>query len=275
VDNCPSARNPSQADVDMDGLGDACDPCRLDPTNDTDGDGVCGDADNCPTVGNAIQADADTDGVGDACDNCPVHANGDQTDADGDGLGDPCDSPPGTAFWRLFGTTSTVSMLGASRPLPPQSISVGTAPAPADWKTLDDLFLPTLDLAFDEHVELEQDGPAWGTHLRPTGAMTLALPLRLSDSGGNIFSLMAQLTTEQTNGTGPDGIPVCDGSNDPEVCEGDRRDPLTGAVRFVGIVKIPLTAGSIVNGELLGFVLDGLIDPTDTDGDGVHDFDDN
>ena len=30
-----------------DGRGDVCDPCRLDPLNDTDRDGVCGDVDEC------------------------------------------------------------------------------------------------------------------------------------------------------------------------------------------------------------------------------------
>jgi hypothetical protein len=82
-DNCPDDPNPSQADRDEDGVGDACD--------DPDGDDVMDDVDNCPDVANADQADDDGDGVGDACDNCPGTANPDQADLDGDSRGDACD----------------------------------------------------------------------------------------------------------------------------------------------------------------------------------------
>ena len=63
--------NPTQANADGDGFGDACDNCT-----DTDFDGfgnpgypanTCA-TDNCPTVANPTQADFDTDGIGDACD---------------------------------------------------------------------------------------------------------------------------------------------------------------------------------------------------------------
>jgi len=95
-DNCPATPNSDQADLDGDGIGDACDA-------DGDGDGV--ENDNCPTIPNPDQTDTDGDGLGDACDddddgdgvpdaldNCPGVANPDQADADGDGLGDECDS---------------------------------------------------------------------------------------------------------------------------------------------------------------------------------------
>jgi hypothetical protein len=99
-DNCPSVSNPSQADLDHDGEGDACDA-------DVDGDGSPNSADNCPTTFNPSQADADGDGLGDACDpltdsdgdgvadaadNCPQVANPGQADSDNDGQGDACDS---------------------------------------------------------------------------------------------------------------------------------------------------------------------------------------
>jgi len=81
--------NPDQADIDADGLGNACDPCT-----DTDGDGygnpgypanTC-PTDNCPYTYNPSQADADSNGIGDACDaGCCVaprrgNVNGDAAD---------------------------------------------------------------------------------------------------------------------------------------------------------------------------------------------------
>jgi hypothetical protein len=43
LDNCPLVFNPTQADLDIDGTGDACDP-------DIDGDGILNDADNGPII---------------------------------------------------------------------------------------------------------------------------------------------------------------------------------------------------------------------------------
>ena len=119
ADNCPAVFNPSQADTDSDGLGDACDNCpsqpnpgqensdhdgtgdACDPCTDPDHDGfgspgfpnVCA-VDNCPDRFNVTQVDGDHDGRGDACDNCPAASNAGQEDIDRDGLGDACDSCP-------------------------------------------------------------------------------------------------------------------------------------------------------------------------------------
>lgn len=93
-DNCPSTYNPSQSDLDFDGIGNSCDNCpfNYNPSqSDNDNDGIADACDNCPQLSNSDQLDNDFDQVGDLCDNCPAKSNFNQLDTDGDGLGDVCD----------------------------------------------------------------------------------------------------------------------------------------------------------------------------------------
>jgi len=77
----------NQDDTDGDEIGDVCDTCPLDPENDADSDGVCGDVDNCPNDYNPVQSDTlppQGNGIGDACD-CEGNFDCDQ-DQDGSDL---------------------------------------------------------------------------------------------------------------------------------------------------------------------------------------------
>lgn len=96
LDNCVAQTNPTQDDLDLDGLGDVCD-------SDVDGDGVDNDVDSCPVDFQSNQIDTDGDGQGDACDadddNDGVEDSADAfpldpletQDSDGDGLGNRAD----------------------------------------------------------------------------------------------------------------------------------------------------------------------------------------
>jgi aryl-phospho-beta-D-glucosidase BglC (GH1 family) len=90
TDNCPTTKNTDQADLDLDGTGNACD-------DDIDGDGWSNEAEitsgtNPEDASDSPEgADKDADTIADPIDNCIDIANTDQSDVDSDGLGDACD----------------------------------------------------------------------------------------------------------------------------------------------------------------------------------------
>lgn len=81
-DNCFETSNADQANMDGDGLGDACDPCPADELDDSDGDGVCDSDDACPQDPTATEEPCPTGSSGFQGDGF-----GDAADLDGDGTG--------------------------------------------------------------------------------------------------------------------------------------------------------------------------------------------
>ena len=131
-------------DLDLDGIGDACDTDRdgdgvgnleegtfgTNPDNlDSDGDGFddfvelnCNE-NGCPqvardtdgdTLADALDTDADDDAVLDETDNCRLNANTQQEDFDLDGFGDVCDSDADGDGFEALGDCDDMNPFAAS-----------------------------------------------------------------------------------------------------------------------------------------------------------------
>jgi subtilisin family serine protease len=101
TDNCPLASNATQADLDGDGLGDACD-------SDIDGDGLT-NAQEATYGTNPANQDTDADGINDGAEVNTHGTNPLIADTDGDGLTDGAEI-------NTYGTNPTLSNKGDLAP---------------------------------------------------------------------------------------------------------------------------------------------------------------
>ncbi len=91
LDICVDTSDPAQEDLDLDGIGDACNGPL-----DRDDDDWADSRDLCPDTADPDQADRDLDLIGDACDLCPDYPSA-GADTSGNGIGDECECGDQTA----------------------------------------------------------------------------------------------------------------------------------------------------------------------------------
>jgi hypothetical protein len=112
TDNCPLVSNSTQANLDGDGMGDACD-------NDIDGDGLT-NAQEATYGTNPANPDTDGDGLSDGAEVNTYSTNPLIADTDGDGLTDGAEI-------NTYGTSPTTSNKGDLAPMGSPNNVVNTA----------------------------------------------------------------------------------------------------------------------------------------------------
>jgi hypothetical protein len=124
-DNCPLVAGP-QDDADRDGIGNPCD------AGDSDGDGLADLGDPCPLTPRGAASDRDLDGRGDACDACPDVAD-DGRDTDFDGMGDACDPCPQVADPRRANLDADADGIGDACDVCPATPDADQSDSDGDW----------------------------------------------------------------------------------------------------------------------------------------------
>jgi cysteine-rich repeat protein len=199
-DNCDKVVNLDQADLDMDGVGDACD--------------------NCLEVVNPDQADADHDGIGDACDvECgdgeldSGEACDDGNVVDGDGCNAEC-VPPGYLLWldEIDSPAPEGSGYAIGLSVDPDgnlAVSGWLGDGPPDWTQRAFLrrYDPSGELLLDH--QLAPHSFFLAAMAEPDGFTLLADPqglVRVDAQGQPVWSMATSLVNPQTmarKGTGP------------------------------------------------------------------------
>lgn len=179
-DNCIDVANPSQGDIDRDGIGDACDDFT-----DSDRDGEQDSADNCPDVYNPDQRDIDGDGTGDSCD--------DTDDREPEPGSEPESVPGGCSL-----TAEELAMLEAVNAFRAEPRLCGASDYPAaeplTWNcSLESAALKhSVDMASNDFVDhTGSDGSTFITRVNDTGYAWSTLGENIAAGYSSVDSVMA------------------------------------------------------------------------------------
>lgn len=166
---------------------------------------------------------------------------------------------------------STITVLGSQKFLTLQNIPIYPGPGTASFRTGKTIDLPRATLAFSQYVDFFQNQEATGVVNVSNGASSLSFRLWLYDSLGNRRELPITLTTGVPGTTDCAGNDYCfGGPGDLPYCQGYGWDQGNGLIKYVGVVKVPSGAGTIIDCEAIGLVIFARLLVGDSDSDGVQ-----